>query len=134
VNEVFYSEGLQFSCTQCSNCCRNEPGYVYLSKKDLTNLCECFNINSEEFTQTYCRTVPYHDGTDVLCLKEKLGYDCILWDNGCTAYRTRPIQCSTYPFWSFIVKNRQTWDKECSSCPGINNGVLRTKKEIEKHL
>lgn len=131
MEEVFYKDGLCFECQQCSHCCRHEPGYVYLSERDLNKLLEFFKTDKESFIEKYCRYVPYYDGSEVLCLKEKPGYDCIFWDNGCKAYEARPLQCSTYPFWSFILKSKKDWDFEAASCPGINKGKKHMYNEIE---
>ncbi|MBO5137289.1 MAG: YkgJ family cysteine cluster protein [Spirochaetaceae bacterium] len=132
--EPFYAQGLRFSCKECSHCCRHEPGYVYLSEKDLTNLCQWFNLDRQDFIKKYCRWVSYYDGTEVLCLQEKENYDCILWQECCTAYEARPIQCSTYPFWSYIVESKESWQKEAMECPGINCGSLCKAEQIEKCL
>ncbi len=121
-----------FSCQQCSHCCRHEPGYVYLSGKDLTKLCHWFNLDSKVFISKYCRFVPYYDGSEVLCLQEKRNYDCIFWNNGCTVYESRPVQCRTYPFWNSIIKNRETWDEESAHCPGINKGRSFSTAEIHE--
>ena len=43
----------------------------------------------------------------------------------------RPTQCSTYPFWTWILKDKEAWDAESSDCPGINNGKLNSKEQIE---
>ena len=69
--QPFYLDGLHFSCKRCSRCCTKESGYVYLSKKDLSNILSCLNLTKEEFVDTYCRWVPYYDGSEVLCLLEK---------------------------------------------------------------
>ena len=128
----FYQNGLNFQCQRCSHCCKDEPGFVYLSKNDLQNLLACYNLTQEEFIKKYCRFVPYYDGSEVLCLQEKENYECILWENGCTAYKGRPIQCSTYPFWSYILKNESTWNEEAKECPGINKGNKVSFDEILK--
>lgn len=130
----FYDEGLNFSCQRCSRCCRVEPGFVYLSYEDLTNLCNCFKLKETDFIKKYCRWVQYYDNTEVLCLLETTKYDCILWDNGCTAYNNRPVQCSTYPFWSFLLESKQDWDENEKYCPGINKGQVHEKSEIECQL
>ena len=132
MSNCFYENGLNFQCQRCSHCCKDEPGFVYLSKIDLQNLLACYNLTKEEFIEKYCRFVPYYDGSEVLCLLEKENYECILWDNGCTAYNARPIQCSTYPFWSYILKNQQTWDEESKECPGINKGERVSFTDIQK--
>ena len=132
--EPFYTKGLNFSCKRCSHCCRHEPGYVYLSEVDLTNLSQYFNIEKKDFILKYCRFVSYYDGKKVLCLQEKSNYDCILWDRQCLAYEAKPIQCTTYPFWSYILKSASSWEQEGKECPGINNGTLRSKEEIQESL
>ncbi len=130
LEELFYSKGLNFSCKQCSGCCRHDPGYVYLSQFDIDNLCKVLKITEKELINKYCRTVPYYDGTEVISLLEKPNFDCIFWNNGCTVYSGRPIQCSTYPFWTFLLESKDRWDKEAESCPGINNGNMLKKNEI----
>jgi uncharacterized protein len=125
-------DGVCFSCTQCSHCCRHEPGYVYLSQKDLTKLCHWFNLDSKVFIKNFCRFVPFYDGSEVLCLREKINYDCIFWDNGCTVYDARPVQCRTYPFWNSIIQDRESWNREAEHCPGINHGRSYTTAEINE--
>lgn len=126
----FFENGLKFECSRCSDCCRLSPGFVYLSKSDLARLCARFNLQYKEFVQKYCRWSPYYNGKEVLCLLEKPNYDCILWENGCLAYAARPVQCSTYPFWTWILKDNATWNKIGQSCRGINKGRLWCKEEI----
>lgn len=123
--------GLSFSCKRCSHCCRHEPGYVYLSAQDLSALCQRFSLSEQEFIRRYCRWIPYYDGGEVLCLQEKANFDCVLWDGMCIAYNSRPMQCSTYPFWPFVVETEQTWNAEARECPGINQGSVVDKKIIE---
>lgn len=78
-----------------------------------------------QFAFIYCRWLTYYDGEEVLGLKEKPNYDCILWkDGGCTAYKGRPVQCSTYPFWTWILEKKETWEEMKKDCPGINEGTL----------
>lgn len=128
----FYEAGLKFECRRCSDCCRISPGYVYLSKKDLTSLRDWFKIGEDEFIGKYCRWVQYYGTREALCLREKGNYDCVLWENGCTAYGARPVQCSTYPFWPWILKSRETWDAEAKDCKGMNSGALHSVQEIEE--
>ena len=49
------------------------------------------------------------------------------------ATRPVPFQCSTYPFWSWMVKDKEMWEECARDCPGMNNknGKLWTYEEIE---
>lgn len=129
----FYQNGLKFECTQCHACCRHDPGYVFLSKEDLDRLCIHFHITSSEFIQKYCRWVDL--GVERhLSLLEKPNFDCIFWEEGCSVYASRPLQCRTYPFWSDSVQDKKSWDLESRFCPGIGIGKIHTADEIKNHL
>jgi len=130
----FYTDGLRFSCTRCSRCCRHEPGYVFLSESDLQLLAnelkmQYNNINS--IIEAFCRWVPGPEGLR-LSLKEKANFDCIFWQDGCTVYRSRPLQCRTFPFWDTTVRSRDAWEN--LPCPGINKGELHSLEYIEDCL
>ncbi len=129
--EKFYKNGLHFECQRCSFCCGHSPGFVYLSKRDLSALCKFKNMSIKDFVSKYCRWADYYYGTQVLALLEKPNYDCILWENGCSCYSARPIQCSTYPFWNWMIEDKKTWDDCAKDCPGINKGHLWNNEEIE---
>ncbi len=49
-------------------------------------------------------------------------------------YEARPIQCSTYPFWSSIVSSESAWESEAIDCPGIGKGRLRKREDVEDSL
>ena len=130
---VFYKDGLNFECQRCSFCCGHSPGFVYLSKRDLDELLKFFNMKTAEFVEKYCRWADYYYGEQVLALLEKKNYDCILWENGCSAYQARPVQCSTYPFWSWMIKSKEMWDECAAECPGMNKGKIWSYEEILKN-
>ncbi len=130
--EEFYSEGLKFSCKRCSACCGKTPGVVYLSKRDLEQLCSFYKLSQTEFVEKFCKWEPYYYGQIVLALQSKKNNDCILWNNGCIAYEARPDQCSTYPFWTWMIKDKDMWNECSEDCPGMNQGRLWTKQEIEE--
>lgn len=131
--EPFYARGLQFECTQCHACCRHDPGYVFLSRPDLETLARGRGLSPEAFVEAYCRWVDLGHGP-VLSLKEKKNYDCVFWDQGCTVYADRPVQCRTYPFWEGPLASADKWKWEGQFCPGINRGKLRGRDEIEAAL
>ena len=134
MNTPFYKDGLCFQCTRCSKCCRHDPGYVFLSKNDLTLLSSLFKISQKEFLEKYCKTVNLGMFRRI-SLIEKKNNDCIFWDNGgCTIYEQRPLQCKTYPFWSSVLGSLEDWEALGRNCPGVNQGRRYTREEIEEKL
>lgn len=133
--DSFYKNGLRFTCQDgCRYCCAVEPGFVFLSKDDITKLADHLKLSAKEFVLTYCREVPFGN-ISYISLKELKNHDCVfLGDIGCKVYKARPIQCVTYPFWSTIIASEQNWIDEKQSCPGIDVGTLYTEKEIDAFL
>ena len=56
MNKEIFTKGINFECQGSSNCCvsRGNYGYVYLSKKDLTNLAKYLNLSTDIFEKKYC--------------------------------------------------------------------------------
>ncbi len=130
----FYRNGLRFECTRCSRCCRFEPGYVFLSKREIVTISKFLGLEREIFLQKYCRRV-WIDGGVKISLKEKENYDCIFWNNGeCTIYSERPLQCRAFPFWQVFLISRESWENLQRSCPGVNRGKLYSREYIEYWL
>jgi Fe-S-cluster containining protein len=132
----YYAQGLRFSCTRCSSCCRHESGFVYLSENDLSRLANELEMDYTSFIETWCRWVPFERDTERLSLKEKSSFDCILWSNegGCMVYNARPLQCRAFPFWESIMCSLEAWKTTGTECPGINTGGLHQREEIEGFL
>ena len=132
----FYSQGLRFSCKRCSACCRFEPGFVFLSDKDVSALKTALKLGYDDFLALYCRWVPAEDGKNRLSLKEKTNYDCVFWAKGagCTVYKARPLQCVTFPFWPSVLKDEDSWEMTARGCPGMNQGSNHSTGSIEKLL
>jgi Fe-S-cluster containining protein len=135
----FYAQGLRFSCTRCSASCRYEPGFVFLSEKDAGVLAIHLKMRYTNFVETYCRWIPAPmagevsgGGREWLSLKERSNKDCIFWNNGCSVYEARPLQCRTFPFWKSILASSVAW--EGLDCPGIGKGTLHTMQYIESCL
>ena len=130
----FYDQGLRFSCKRCSTCCRFEPGFVFLSNRDVSTLRAALKLDHDEFMALYCRWVPNDDGKNRLSLKEKINYDCIFWtkEAGCRVYEARPLQCVAFPFWSSVVKDEDSWEMAARGCPGMNQGTSHSPDSIEK--
>jgi len=123
-------KGLPFTCSRCSLCCRGESGFVFLSEGDLDALARSQGLPRDEFAAVYCRWVDGEDGREVLSLKEKANFDCILWNSGCSVYGARPLQCRAYPFWPRNVETPEAWSLTAEECPGINGGEYHSPEEI----
>ena len=136
-DQPFYAEGLKFSCTRCSSCCRHESGFVYLSENDLSRLANEFGMDYTSFVETWCRWVPFAQDRERLSLKEKSNFDCIFWNDSegdttcCTVYNVRPLQCRTFPFWDYILCSPKAWEAAGADCPGINSGETHSREKIE---
>lgn len=134
-------DAVKFSCNGCSLCCRFKGGVVMLSKDDLSRLALWAELTEEQFIKVYCQWIENSDGKEYLCLKTMHRNpetdDCIFWDStipGCQCYSARPVQCSTYPFWTKIVADKESWNAEKKHCPGINEGDIHTSEEIHEEL
>ena len=133
-NRPFYTEGLCFSCTRCSSCCRHESGFVFLSEIDVSRLATECQMTYTEFVDAFCRWIPSPNKTERLSLKEKPDFDCVFWDSGCKVYNSRPLQCRVFPFWPNVLNSKESWERTKSECPGIDRGKLYTYNEIEALL
>ena len=132
--DVFYTDGLRFSCTQCSRCCRHDSGYVFLSENDVNALTNRLGVSRERFIEEYCVWAPAGLGHH-LSLSEQENHDCVFWrDGGCSVYEDRPTQCRTYPFWEHIVTDSTGWERERRECPGIDIGRRHSFFEIRNDL
>ena len=132
--EVFYREGLRFSCTRCSKCCRHESGYVFLSETDIERLRKRFELSRREFLDRYTSRVDL--GLAVrLSLKEQPNFDCIFWAHGgCSVYEDRPLQCRAFPFWPQNLQSAEAWEETAKECPGIHVGTRHSYETIEEWL
>jgi Fe-S-cluster containining protein len=130
---AWFKSGLQFGCTRCSACCRHNPGYVFLSQPDIDALCSFTQLDEKEFRKRYTRLTDF-GFVRRLSLTEKSNFDCIFWDQGCTVYNARPLQCRAFPFWSSILSDQGNWDEQANDCPGINQGPVHSAATIQAWL
>jgi Fe-S-cluster containining protein len=125
----WYADGLRFECTRCGDCCRGEPGFVWVDREEARRLAALLGLPVKQFRERFCRRV-----SDRTSLKERPNWDCIFWDGGCTVYEARPRQCRTFPFWSQNLTDRNEWEYVKSRCPGCGKGRLHTLAEIREIL
>jgi len=122
----WYRDGLPFQCTQCGHCC-NIEGYVWMSESDIERAAAHLGIAVHEFGGRYLRRVGAR-----FSLKEKPNHECIFWDQGCSIYPARPVQCRTFPFWPEVIRDAKSWQRVLTECPGSGKGRVYSLEEIER--
>lgn len=130
-NELWYHDGLRFTCTQCGHCCTGEPGYVWVNEEEIRALAKFRKEPEREFVPLYTKKA-----NGKVTLKEKANGDCVFFEagKGCTVYSVRPRQCRTWPFWESNLKNPDKWEQTEGICPGSGQGELITVEEIVKRM
>jgi Fe-S-cluster containining protein len=94
-----------------------------MSPEETAAAAEYTDKTVSEFIQSYAtHTIQATDSRDeqlpyilLANTKTEKGPSCIFLDqetNFCQIYPVRPIQCSTYPFWSNVLKNEYNWNDE----------------------
>ena len=147
--EPWYAQGLQFTCSQCGNCCTGGPGYVWISREEITRLATYLDTTPQAVVEKYCRKIngqfslnEYRNAAgnyDCVFLKEEkvvgtspTGERTIHTRRQCTVYGVRPLQCRTWPFWPENLTNKRTWDHAAKRCHGMNHGHRHfTRDQIE---
>lgn len=122
---------MNFTCTQCGNCCTGEPGYVWVTEDEMRAIAEFTGEPLEEIKQLRTRKAKGRH-----TLREKANGDCVYLEKGrgCTIYEVRPVQCRTWPFWESTVGTPQAWEETKKVCPGSGQGQLISSEEITIRL
>lgn len=124
---LWYKKGLHFKCQRCGNCCRGEPGYVWVGTEEIKNISLYLGLGVEEFARRYPKKIGQR-----FSLIEFTNGDCIVYKEGCEIYPVRPRQCSTFPFWPSNLKSYETWENLKTFCKGIDKGPLYTFQTIQE--
>ncbi len=125
--EVWFADGLPFSCTRCGHCCTGAPGYVWVNEEEIQAIASFRGVTVEEATGLYTYVVPRGR-----TLRDNAEGGCVFYHNeqGCTIYPVRPRQCRTWPFWHSNLVSEEAWQKTCAICPGSGKGELISVEEI----
>jgi Fe-S-cluster containining protein len=111
---------LPFECTSCGKCCRT-IGSVYMDPDEITAAANYLNQTAGDFIKSCASSEVMGMGDSELPWitvknqETENGPACHFLDsetNQCTIYPVRPIQCSTYPFWSDIMSSEFHWNNE----------------------
>jgi uncharacterized protein len=145
----WYGDGLDFTCTQCGNCCGGAPGYVWINRDDIVRIAAFLNLSPEEMVNRHCRKIGGRwslnegpgPGSEYDCTflrEEKVakrtasGESLALGRRFCSVYAVRPLQCRTWPFWRENLSSRKVWDHSAQRCHGMNHGNRHfTREQIE---
>ena len=127
--DKWYSEGLQFECSQCGDCCSGAPGYVWVDQEEVQAMADEMDMHIDAFEGKFIRKI----GKDKSLIEYPDG-DCIMLDprtRKCLVYNGRPTQCRTWPFWNSNLMKKKDWKETCEVCPGSGKGRLYSFDEIE---
>lgn len=128
----WWEEGLYFSCIGCGRCCRGEPGAVWVTEREREAIASRLSITVDEFSRSYL-----WNRYGKPSIRERANYDCIFLSRNpdrCGIYDVRPMQCSLFPFWPSLLKNKLTWDEYSFYCPGMNQGDFYDSARIRQLL
>jgi Fe-S-cluster containining protein len=125
----WYKDGLRFECQRCGSCCRGEPGVVWITKREIKDTAVSLGVSTDLFAQNNVRLI-----NGRISLLEHGNGDCVMYENGCKIYETRPRQCKTFPFWSSNLENKTEWEEQKKTCPGIGMGKLHKPEEIDHFI
>lgn len=129
----WYKDGLQFSCTECGNCCTGPPGYVWVCDIEIGMIAQFTGRTDGKLPPEQLRRIGAR-----CSLTERANGDCVFLQhmpNGqriCQIYPVRPLQCRTWPFWDSNLQSRRAWEQAGRMCPGINRGKMHSFDEIEQ--
>ena len=126
----WYRDGLQFTCSQCGDCCTGPPGVVWASEEELLEIAEYLGKPIGEIRLFHTRIVRGR-----VSLTEFANGDCTFFDpksRGCTVYKSRPVQCRTWPFWNSHLATETAWKKVCEVCPGAGEGAFFSLEQVEE--
>lgn len=129
--DPWYSAGLQFTCTQCGDCCTAPPGdgIVLVSDAeiwDIVGYLGAFDFEEMRDAISYRHTLGQS-------LRQRPNGDCILFSREkrqCTVHSVKPAQCRSYPFWPANLDSAKSWAEVCDVCPGAGQGELIPASEI----
>jgi Fe-S-cluster containining protein len=129
-SQPWYRDGLNFTCTQCGDCCTGAPGTVWVSEEELQEIAEYLGKPIGEIRLFHTRIIRGR-----VSLTEFANGDCTFfdpWARKCTVYKARPTQCRTWPFWNSHLASAEAWQKVCDVCPGSGTGAFFSLEQIEE--
>jgi len=120
-------KGLRFDCTLCGGCCTGAEGFVNFTDDEAEAMADDIGVPLDEFLRSYTHNTPA--GRSLTERKTDFGYDCIFLNRKkipgkavCGVYKSRPVQCRTWPFWASNLSSEHAWRGAAVGCPGVDRG------------
>ena len=129
-SQPWFQDGLNFTCSQCGDCCTGAPGVVWVTDEELREIADYLNKPIGEIRLFHTRLVRGR-----MSLTEFANGDCTFFDpekRHCKVYKARPIQCRTWPFWNSHLASPAAWQSVCETCPGSGTGTFFSLEEIQE--
>ncbi len=134
VQTLYYkTHPIRFECTGCGACCHGgRNAYVLVGAAQAEKIRNYLGLSLSWFRRRYL----YRLGAGQQGIRLEASGRCpFLLDEGkCRVYPVRPVQCSTYPFWSEVVSTRTAWQVEARRCEGIGRGAVIGKTRIAQAI
>lgn len=117
---IMKKEGFSYAfdpnaCSTCQGkCCTGESGYIYVTKKEVEEICKLLEMSVKDFVSQYLFKKGYK--YSIKEIKYNDSFECIFYDresNGCKIYQARPTQCRTFPFWDYYKNRVGELKQEC---------------------
>lgn len=105
---------IKFSCRQCGACCMR--GFIYLKKGEPEKIAAFLSLDAVNFKKKY--TSWYLWQGRVLNWDES-GACIFLKNKKCSIYPVRPFQCSSFPLWPRIIKDKKELNRVKKYCKGL---------------
>lgn len=125
----WYKDGLNFTCSQCGDCCTGAPGVVWVNDEEIEKIADHLGKSVGEIRLLHTRKLRGR-----VSLREFQNGDCTFFDaktRHCQVYPVRPMQCQTWPFWTSNLASREKWESVCEYCPGSGTGAFFSLEEVE---
>ena len=121
--------GLRFSCRRCGRCCAAKDSLVLVNKQELQAMAAYLKVGVPDFMKKFTEKA---DG--FVSIMSRPNGTCVFYQDGCTIYPVRPIQCRTFPFWSDVVKSPHRWQEQAKKCKGMNKGKIWDVETVREQL
>ena len=132
---------IQFECTKCGACCREDSLLVTVTGRDIVRISQGLGLSSDKVIKAFdfylvsgkdaplgLRDIPAvmtEQGLAYVAFKKLENGDCVfLKDDLCMIHAIRPAVCMSFPFVFLDKGDEKTWGLSARKeiCPGLGSG------------